>query len=305
MSNIIVTGGAGFIASHLVDRLISQDHKVTIIDNLSTGNISNINNDAIFYESDIRDVKSLDEIFSKERPDFVFHLAAQINLRDSFKDPVNDVNNNIIGTLNIIEVSKKYNIKNLVFTSTGGAIYDPLSSNPPWVEFNQVKPCSPYGISKLAAENYISTSGLNYNIFRLANVYGPRQNSKGEAGVISIFIDKIRKNENLVIFGDGEQSRDFIYIDNVIDYLILPFTKSSIKNTIINVGTGKETTVNRIAEIILEKMNSNLNIDYQLPIPGELRRSSLYSYMLSHKGISNVTNFTSIEDGIKKTIGML
>lgn len=288
----LVTGGAGFIGSHLVDKLIELGHTVVVIDNLSTGNIKNINPKAKFYRIDITD--DLNEIFKKEQFEYVYHLAAQINLRSSITDPKHDANINIIGSLNVIENCRRYKVKSVIFSSTGGAIYD-STSELPWVESSPLNPTSPYGLAKLTVEKYLELYkkiyGLNYHIMRYANVYGPRQNSAGEAGVIAIFIVRILQGKDLVVNGNGEQTRDFIFIDDLVKRHISCLDNDS-NGIIQNIGTGIEVSINRIIEILLEKMNSKVRVLYNPAITGELLRSCLLYTELS----------TSIEDGIEKTI---
>ncbi len=305
---ILVTGGAGFIGSHLVDKLIDLGHDITIVDNLSTGNKNNINERANFYEGDINDANGLRTVFDKERPEFIFHLAAQINLRDSIKDPVADAKTNIIGSLNLIQLAKEHNVRQFIFTSTGGAIYSPNYGTIPWAEHTYADPKSPYGLAKLTIEKYLKISGLEHTCFRLANVYGPRQNSKGEAGVIAIFIDRAINKEDLIIFGDGEQTRDFIYVDDVVHYLV-----ESMKGLtgVFNLGTAEETSVNTIVEVILEELKSSYESELKVmhdvkvihkdPIPGELRRSALLAFELMKKKLWHGTNIT-LREGIKRTV---
>lgn len=266
--NILITGGAGFIGSHLVDKL-SKDNNISIIDNLSTGNISNINNKAKFYNCDIR--SDLDKIFLENKFDYVFHLAAFINLRDSFIDPINCMDINLNGTINLINNCKKYNVNKFIFSSTGGAIYDKMALMP-FTENSVENPKSPYGLSKLFAEKYIKNSGISYVNLRYSNVYGPRQNAKGEAGVISIFIDNALNNKPLKIFGDGFQTRDFVYVNDVVSANILCAEKAV--NKTYNISTNKETSLLTLVEILKEKFN-NVNVEFCEPNKDELRYCKL------------------------------
>ena len=301
MSRILCTGGAGFIGSHLVDKLISLNHDVSIIDNLSSGNKDNINEKAHFHECDINDVDGLRAVFEKERPEFIFHLAAQINLRESFNNPAVDAQTNIVGSLNLIQLAKEYKLKKFIFTSTGGAIYD-VSKALPWSEKMPANPKSPYGLAKLTVEKYLDLSELNHICFRLANVYGPRQNSKGEAGVVSIFIDKALAGENLTIFGDGTQTRDFIYVSDVVSNLILGLDHDL--NNIVNIGTQKETDINTVAQFILEELGllNKVKINYEPAIPGELKRSCIYPFELLVKRLWYKHKDIKIRDGIRQTV---
>ena len=189
---ILITGGAGFIGSHITDLLINESHQVVIIDNLSSGRQENLNSEATFYEGDICDLDFLEKVFEQEKPEIVNHHAAQINVRTSLESPQFDAEVNIKGSLNLLELSKKYSAKKFIFASTGGAIYGD-TDNRPTPEDQLPKPVSPYGIAKFTVENYLHyynvVWGLNYTALRYSNVYGPRQNPQGEAGVVSIFLE--------------------------------------------------------------------------------------------------------------------
>ena len=254
---VLVTGGAGFIGSHIVDRLIKEGCKVVIIDNLSTGRKANINPKAKFYKADIQNQK-IAEIFKKEKPEIVFHFAAQIDVRKSVEDPIQDARINILGSLNILENCQKYKIKKIIFTSTGGAIYGDADVIPTSESYLEM-PLSPYGIEKLVFDKYLNyyykIFGLSYTSLRLANVYGPRQNSKGEAGVIAIFCDKIFAKKQPVINGTGKQTRDFVFVQDVVEAGILALKKNKIG--VFNIGTGKETDINTIFRKIKKITNSD------------------------------------------------
>ncbi|MDP2685268.1 MAG: NAD-dependent epimerase/dehydratase family protein [bacterium] len=305
MANVVCTGGAGFIGSHLVDELIKQGHNVLIIDNLSTGALDNINLKAKFLNIDICDNVNLYEkalsAFEEQVIDFVFHLAAQINLRYSFEDPINDARSNVIGSLNIINFAKKCNAK-LIFASTGGAIYSPRS-RVPWAIKSKVDPQSPYGLSKYTVERYLKILNINSAVLRLSNVYGPRQNHKGEAGVVAIFINNILENKNLTIFGDGKQKRDFIHVYDVVSAFIIAMKPDY--NSIYNVSTGVGTDIVNIAQMIIKKMSptpsgrragSLLRIQYDQAIPGELKNSILQF------NLPEWQPQILLDDGINKTV---
>ncbi len=272
MAKILVTGGAGFIGSHVVDRLVELKHNVSVIDNLSTGREENVNSSARFFSKDIRE--DLSELFDKERFDYVFHLAAQVNLRKSFEDMKEDAEINIIGSLNVIANCVKYGVKKIISSSTGGAIYS-AKAEIPCSEESEINPESPYGLTKWTIENYLrinkEKTGLDYVCLRYANVFGPRQNAKGEAGVISIFIDNLLSGKELTIFGDGKQTRDFIFVKDVVEANILSFNLSGT----FNVSTGKETGVLEIAEKIKKIVGKNTEIVHKKEIKGELLRSCL------------------------------
>lgn len=275
---ILVTGGAGFIGSHLVDKLIAEGHTVAIVDNMSTGLEKNLNRNAVFYEKDI--FKSdLAGIFKYFQFDIVFHLAGQINLRDSLKNPIQDAEINIMGSLKLIELACKFKVKQFIFSSTGGAIYDPEAPQP-WTTSSPCKPLSPYGLSKLTVESYLeiarNTHGLNSTILRYSNVYGPRQNAHGEAGVVAIFMNNMLANRPLKIFGDGEQTRDFVYVQDVVQANLM--VMNSNRYGTFNVSTGVETSVNKVAEMISRQpWTDGGGIIHEPAIPGELRRTVLQS----------------------------
>ncbi len=295
---ILVTGGAGFIGSWVVDKLLEKGHEVAVIDNLSTGRRENLNAKARFYEIDIRD-KNLFEIFERENFDYVFHLAAQINLRDSIKNPLNDCEINIIGSLNVIECSVKYKIKKIVFSSSGGAMYgDDIKMPTP--ETEKENPLSPYGIAKLSVEKYLNSFkeiyGLDYAALRYSNVYGPRQNAKGEAGVVCLFIDKMLSGEQIVINGSGEQTRDFVYVEDVADANVLALNLSRI----FNVSTGIETSINEIFRKIKNEIGREVKETHGEEIAGELKRSCLSSEKLQREGWK--MNY-DLDKGIGETVG--
>ena len=243
---ILITGGAGFIGSNVADEYIKAGHDVVIIDDLSTGNEKNINPKARFYKTSICGL-SVENIFKEFKPEIINHHAAQMDVRRSVSDPVFDANINIIGMLNLLENSKKYGVKKFIFASTGGAIYGEQERFPADEE-HPVRPLSPYGVSKLAGEKYLFyykvNFGIDYCILRYSNVYGPRQNPHGEAGVVAIFIQKMLKKEQPIINGDGKQTRDFVFVKDAASANLkaLSFNDSDI----FNIGTGEETDINYI-----------------------------------------------------------
>ncbi len=242
---ILVTGGAGFIGNHLVNALIKRKNRVVVVDNLSTGVRENINPKAKFYKADITDFSRMNKIFGVEKPEIVFHLAAQADARKSIRNAREDIEINILGSLNVIELSIKNKVKKFIFSSSGGAIYGD-TENRPTIEENSEYPLSPYGISKLTIDKYLNyyhkTLGLHFVSLRYANVYGPKQNSKGEFGVVAIFIDRMLSGEAPVINGSGAQTRDYVFIDDIVRANILALEHFE-KNGIFNVGTGVETSL--------------------------------------------------------------
>lgn len=273
--NILVTGGAGFIGSHIVDALVKKGHHVVVVDNLSTGKKENVNADAVLIELDINDPEIL-EIFKREKIDVVFHVAAQIDVRKSVANPVDDARQNILGSINVLEACKTYGVKKIIFSSTGGAIYGDTDIIPT-PETHIEQPISPYGIAKLAVEKYLHyyhvVHGLNYTILRYANVYGPRQNSKGEAGVVSIFCDQLVAGASPVINGDGTQTRDYVYVGDVVNANLVAFDANKIGK--FNIGTGVETDINKLSALLIDALGALITFSHGPGKPGEQRRSLL------------------------------
>ncbi len=300
---ILVTGGAGFIGSFIADAYINLGHDVTIIDNLSTGLEKNINSNAKFYKVDITNAEEIYPIFEKEKFDVISHHAAQANVRFSVNDPCGDAKINILGGINLFEASMKNGVKKIIFASTGGAIYGekPESELPTW-ETLEANPCSPYGISKLTNEKllqyYKKTYGIDFVVLRYANVFGPRQNPEGEAGVVTIFVKRMLSGLQPIINGDGTHTRDYVYISDVVEANIL-----ALKNEmsgVFNVGTSIETTTNQVFHTIREAVNSQLQEVHAPEMKGEQIRSCI-----SYQKINKYFNWTpqvSFEEGIKKTI---
>ncbi|WP_456418707.1 SDR family oxidoreductase [Methanocaldococcus infernus] len=261
---ILVTGGAGFIGSHVVDKLIDQGYKVLVIDNLTTGNLKNLNPKAKFLKHDIREALDIKDV------EAIIHHAAQINVRHSVEKPRYDADVNVLGTINLLELARKADAKFIYASSMavyGNPKYLPVDEN------HEIDPISPYGLSKYCGELYIklynNLYGLEYSILRYSNVYGERQNPKGEAGVISIFISKILSGERPVIFGNGEQTRDFVYVGDVAKANVMAL---NWKNEVVNIGTGTEITINKLYKIIKEKMNYNEEPIYDKPRKGDVYR---------------------------------
>ena len=294
---ILITGGCGFIGSWIVDVLIKNGHEVIVIDNLSSGSIKNLNKNAKFYQIDIRD-KKIEKIFKKHRPEYIIHTAAEINVRESIINPIPNADVNIIGTLNLLNNCVKFKVKKFIFSSTGGAIYkeDAIIPTP---ETETEFPESPYGISKFTIENYLNfykkVHGLDYVALRYSNIFGPRQNYKGEAGVIAIFINKILLGEEVTINGDGKQTRDYCFVKDVAHANVLALNLSGI----FNVGTGVEISVNELFENIKRLLNSNSKPNYIPSIKGELLRSCLDATKLRKEGWKSKYTFN---EGLKETV---
>lgn len=271
----LVTGGAGFIGSHLVDRLLSEGYKVVVADDLSTGKLKNLNPSATFHHTDITH-PSIQEVFNRAQPDLVFHLAAQVSVTNSTKDPIKDAQINVIGTLRLLEASRHSGIEKFIFSSTGGALYGEPEVNP-CPEGTRIAPLSAYGLSKHLAEQYLELYHrqyhLNYTILRYANVYGPRQDPHGEAGVIGIFSQTMLEGKQPQIFGSGEQERDFLYVGDVVEANILAIDRGDGQT--LNIGTGEGTSVNRIFTLLQDIIPYRWDAEHRPQRPGEVNRISL------------------------------
>ena len=297
---ILVTGAAGFIASQIADALIEAGHKVVILDDLSTGFENNINPKAKFIKANICD-KSLYKLFETEKFDVVNHHAAQMDVRRSVKDPEFDATTNILGTINLLQNSAKHGIKKFMFASTGGAVYGEQDYFPADEKHN-TQPKSPYGISKLAVEKYLyfyhSEYKLNYTILRYANIYGPRQNPFGEAGVVAIFSTKLLKDEQPIINGHGKQTRDYVFVGDVVKANLLTLKDQS--SDIYNIGTGIETDVNQLFHFINNITNAKKEEKHGPVAAGEQLRSVITSDKLFNK--FGWKPSTKLEDGLKTTV---
>ncbi|MHB1697973.1 MAG: NAD-dependent epimerase/dehydratase family protein [bacterium] len=298
---ILVTGGAGFIGSHVADELIARGNDVVIIDNLSTGFEYNVNPKAKLIKADITDFKKVEKIFSEELPEIIYHFAAQIDVRKSVSDPLFDAQTNIMGTLNLIKVSNDNKIKKFIFSSTGGAIYGDTDARPT-PENHPEWPLSPYGIAKLATDKFLNyyseIFGLKYVSLRYANVYGPRQNPYGEAGVVAIFLNRMLQGEQPVINGDGNQTRDYVYVEDIVEANILAFENLD-KTGIYNVGTSVEISVNDL----FKEINKNFDNKYK-EVHGQAKLGEQKTSCLSYEKINKDMGFipkTNFSEGIKKT----
>jgi len=297
---ILVTGGAGFIGSHITDGFISQGHEVVVIDNLETGNPQNINPSSKFYLIDIR-AEEVEKIFDIEKFDVICHHAAQMDVRRSVKDPLFDADVNIKGTLNLLQNAVRFGIKRFMFASTGGAIYGDQETFP-CDETHPTRPVSPYGITKLSAEKYLffyaKEYDIKYTIFRYANVYGPRQNPHGEAGVVAIFTEKLLKGEKPVINGDGLQTRDYVFVKDVVKANMAGLNIKG--NDIFNIGTGIETDVNTLFDMINRTTGANAEEKHGPAKPGEQQRS-----VISFEKAKRVLGWEpsrTLEQGIEETV---
>ncbi|MCG9479549.1 MAG: NAD-dependent epimerase/dehydratase family protein [Actinomycetia bacterium] len=296
---IVITGGAGFIGSNTVDKLIGLGHKVVIIDNLVTGRKENINHDAVFYHTDIRD-DSIKDIFLKEKPEVVIHDAAQISVRISVEDPRQDADINICGSLNIIEAARASQAKKIIFASSGGTVYGEQEYFPA-DEKHSLNPVSPYGVAKLAVEKYLyyywKNFGLEYIALRYGNIYGPRQDPLGEAGVVAIFSKQILDGRDPIVNGDGKQTRDYVYVGDVVEANIKALDNDFVGG--LNIGTGIESDVLSLFKILKQISGTDVEKVHGPAKKGEQRRS-----VLSYNKARQVLGWeptVSLKQGLEKT----
>lgn len=297
----LVTGGAGFVGSHLIEQLLAEENEIVCLDDFSTGKRTNIAKFAdriSIVEGDIRNPQLVRN--AVKGVESVFHLAAQISVNRSTKEPLFDASVNIEGAINLLEAVRQSSAKRIVYVSTGGAIYgepDVLPASEETIE----APISPYGISKLVAEKYLKwfydVYGISYSIIRPANIYGPRQDPLGEAGVISIFLGRIKDNNPVEIFGDGKDSRDYVYVRDISNICIKAM--SSNKKDIYNAGTGKQTNLLELVEIIERVTKSQVKKEFSPPRPGDVKHISLDASKAREE--LNWTPSTDLEKGISNT----
>jgi UDP-glucose 4-epimerase len=297
--NILVTGGAGFIGSHIVNTYIEAGHCVTVIDNLSSGMLQFLNPKAKFYEINILDPK-ITEILKSEKINAINHHAAQISVSKSLINPLFDANTNIIGTLQLLQCAVSLKIEKLIFASTGGAIYGEQIYFPA-NEDHPSQPLNPYGISKLSTENYIKffndQFGMSTTILRYSNVFGPHQNPQGEAGVVAIFCERLMKDQKLIICGDGEQTRDFISVRDIAQANLIALDNSCTGT--FNVATGNETSINSLAERLLRISGKKISAEHGSARQGDQSRSVI-DYKKFHEGFGWQPE-VSLEQGLVET----
>jgi UDP-glucose 4-epimerase len=272
---LILTGGAGFIGSHVADAYISEGHEVHVVDDFSTGRDANVNPNATVHRLDIADPKVV-ELISNIKPDVLNHHAAQMDVRHSVADPAYDARVNIIGFINLLQGCLAAGVKKVIFASSGGAVYGDKEPFPA-SEDHPTEPLSPYGVSKRTGELYLGyyhmAFGLPYVALRYANVYGPRQSSKGEAGVVAIFIDRLLSEKSPVINGDGKQTRDYVFVGDVVAANLAALRAPFIGA--VNIGTGQETDVVTIAQSLRARLGSTIQATHGPAKTGEQRRSCL------------------------------
>lgn len=298
--NIMVTGGAGFIGSHVADAYIAAGHTVVIVDDFSSGKQQNVNPKAKVYRMDIQD-PAVENVFRDEKIEVMAHLAAQMDVRRSVADPKFDASVNVLGFLNLMEAGRKHGLKKVIFSSTGGAIYGEQDYFPADEEHPN-RPLSPYGITKLVTEKYLffykAIYGIDHVILRYANIYGPRQNPHGDAGVVAIFTQRMLKGEQPVINGDGKQTRDYVYVGDVVQGNLLALGYSG--SNIFNIGTGIETDVNQLFGHIRNLTGSPCEEKHIPAKAGEQMRS-----VITAKKISDMLGWkqtVTLEEGLKKTV---
>jgi UDP-glucose 4-epimerase len=304
---VLVTGGAGFIASHVADAYLARGNQVWVLDDLSSGRRENVPKGATFVQMDVAD-PGVRDLFREVRFDVVNHHAAQIDVRSSVADPMNDARINLMGLLNLTEGALEVGTQRFVYVSSGGVVYGEPDKRPT-PETAPKAPLSPYGVSKLAGEHYLyyyrCIRGLDYFALRYSNVYGPRQDPHGEAGVVAIFCNRLLDGRALTVFGDGEQTRDYVFVGDVVranmaatEVTIGGAEARGLDGVAFNVGTGIETSVNKLADLLERVSERRVGRDHQDARPGELRHSSLNASRFAQRGWQPVT---TLEDGLKQT----
>ncbi|OYD08044.1 SDR family oxidoreductase [Paludifilum halophilum] len=295
---VLVTGGAGFIGSHIVDQLLAGGYRPVVVDNLSTGSENYLRSEVPFYRMNIQDER-LSEVFRAERPDAVIHQAGQSSVSLSIENPAGDAETNILGTIRLLEGCRRYGVKKLVYASSA-AVY----GNPQYLPIDEkhpVSPLSPYGISKYTPETYLQAYrdlyGLSYTVFRYANVYGVRQVPHGEGAVISIFIDKLLRGEPLTIFGDGEQTRDYIYVEDIASANVAALEKADGET--LNIGTGISTSINELIRVFEKTLGRKIDRAHGAERPGDIK----YSYFDNTRALRLLdwAPKTDLESGLKRT----
>jgi UDP-glucose 4-epimerase len=311
VTTVLVTGGAGFIGSHLADRLLAEGHRVVSVDDLTTGRIANLaeargyGKEFTFFNIDVRSDGVL-QLFERHRPEIVMHLAAQAGVRPSLLDPVHDASVNIMGLLNVLDCCAKTGVRKVVYAASGGTIYGEPKRLPAKESAAQAsRPLSPYGVSKKVAIDYLGFyqryRGLDFTALALGNVYGPRQDPHGEAGVVAIFASRMLAGEAPTIFGDGNQTRDYVFIDDSVHAFVQAIDRGSGK--LVNIGTGLETSVNGLFKLLAEITGFTGEPSFG-PLPnGELRRIAL-DISLAPSAIA-WKPWTHLEDGLKETVAYL
>lgn len=298
---VLVTGGAGFIGSWLVDRLVAEGHDAAVVDNLRSGCARQVHEKAALYRLDIRDRRALDDVLARERPQIVSHHAGQVSVRRSVASPADDASVNVVGFLNLLEASRCHGVERIVFASSGGTIYGEQDTFPA-DETHPLRPVSPYGVAKMACEHYLrcfhAMYGLPFIALRYGNVYGPRQSPRGESGMIALFADRLLRGKSIHIHGDGRQTRDFVYVDDVVEANMLAMRATGPE--VFNVGTGLETAINDVFEHLKRLVCSSASPEYGPAKPGEQRRSVLNVDRLARR--LDWQPRTALADGLARTV---
>lgn len=305
----LVTGGAGFIGSTLVDRLLAEGHSVDVVDDLSTGSLANLaearsnrDHQLKLHQIDIRD-ESVVDVIARREPEVVFHLAAQADVRVSVSRPAFDAQVNVVGSINVLEGARRGGARKVVFASSGGTIYgEPAPEDLPVRESHPQQPLSPYGVAKRVVTDYLHVyrelHSVEFTSLAMANIYGPRQDPHGEAGVVAIFAGLLRDQKQCTIFGDGTQTRDFVYVDDAVDAFVRAATRGS--GLLCNIGTGVETSVNELYAAMASAAGSTAAAVHAPPRPGELARSALDPGRAAlHLGWEP---WTSLDDGVAEVV---
>lgn len=299
---VLVTGGAGFIASHVADAYIAAGHDVAIVDDLSRGFRNNVNARARFYQGDVRDREFLESVFQREKPDAVNHHAAQMDVRRGVQEPIFDASVNILGSINVLDACVAHKVQRVIYISTAGAAYGEPKEMPV-CEGDPINPITPYGISKHTVEHYLFTYrvlyGLTYVVLRYGNVYGPRQSSKGEAGVFAIFCERILGGVRPVIYGDGSKIRDYVYIEDVARANVLALERGT--GEIFNIANGVATTDYEVFRVVRDGLGlRNLEPDYVPVRPGEIDR--IYLNISKAERLLGWRAAVSLEEGARRTV---
>ncbi|MGZ8833585.1 MAG: NAD-dependent epimerase/dehydratase family protein [Thermoanaerobaculia bacterium] len=299
MKTVVVTGGAGFIGSHIADAYADRGWRVVVIDNLTTGDRGNVNPRAELHVADVRDSAA---IIAKVRPDLISHHAAQVDVRKSVADPAEDAEINVVGSLRLLQAAVDARVKRFIFASSGGAIYgEPVSA--PQTEEHVLRPMAPYGCAKLAVEQYMNyfreVQGLSTVALRYANVYGPRQSWRGEAGVVAIFADRMLRGEPVTINGRGDQTRDFVYVGDVVAANMAVSERDDLSGA-FNVGTGVETSINELHDAMARLTGTSARAEHAPAKAGEQLRSVLDGAKL--RKLAALAGPVAIGDGLPGTI---
>ena len=299
---ILITGGAGFIGSSVADGYLADGHDVVVVDDLSAGSPANVSRRARFHHVDVRSA-ALDAVFAAERPEIVSHHAAQVSVRRSVEEPIVDAEINVLGSLNVLETARRHGVRRVIFASTGGAIYGEIDGDTPADEGHPCRPRSPYAIAKLAVEHYVDsyrmTGGLETVVLRYANVYGPRQDPHGEAGVIAIFIQRVLAGLTPVIYGDGEQVRDFVYVGDVVRANLAALAVATDGPTVMNIGTGRGTSVNTLWQALAAVAQPGVGPYHEPARAGDILRSVLDPARA--RAVLGWQPEVTLEDGLRRT----